>query len=144
MTVDPAGAMPPVTLESSGPRNGLVALLVFDGFLCAILSVMFLGLHIGAVQFPITILLAAVVNLLLVIAVRTETERFGLAMLPLGAWLVGFVACLAGGPGGDGLAMADWRILLLPIAALAPAAAYVFAARLKSLTAAARQPAPPQ
>lgn len=142
MTVDSATALPDVPAPPPAPRRGVVALLVADGALCAVLSVLFLGLYIGAVPFPITILLAAVVNLLLVMAVHRETGSLGTAVLPLVAWGVGLLLCLVGGPGGDQLVMADWRILLLPVAALLPAGGYVFSARITAITRAARPPAP--
>ncbi|MEE2034527.1 hypothetical protein [Rhodococcus chondri] len=142
MTVDPATALPDAAPAESEPRKGLVGLLVADGALCAVLSVFYLGLYIGGVPFPITILLAAVINLLLVMAVRTETGSLGTAAWPLLAWVVGFGLCLLGGPGGDMVVVADWRILLLPIAALAPAGFYLFSARINAITQAARQSAP--
>ncbi|MCK0089854.1 hypothetical protein MWU77_03550 [Rhodococcus sp. F64268] len=141
MTVDPATELPDVPALPPEPRRGIVALLVFDGALCAILSVLFLGLYIGPVPFPITILLAAVINLLLVMAVYSETDSLRTAMLPLAAWLLGFAVCLAVGPGGDQLAMADWRILMLPVAALLPAGGYLFSARIKAIIKTARPPA---
>lgn len=142
MTVDPATALPEVPTPPQATRRGVVALLIADGALCAVLSVLFLGLYIGAVPFPITILLAAVVNLLLVTAVHRETGSTRTAAWPLVAWGVAFVLCLAGGPGSDQLMMPDWRMVLLPIAALAPGGAYLFSARIKAITAATRQPAP--
>lgn len=146
MTVDPATAVPdaPTPAGDAPPRTGVVALLVVDGLICAVLSVLFLGMYIGSVPFPISILVAAVANLLLVMAVRTETGSLGKATWPLVAWAVGFVLCLAGGPGADQLAVADWRILLLPIAALGPAGLYLFSARINAITNAVRQSRPQQ
>lgn len=142
MTVDPATALPDVPEADLAPRRGVIALLVISGGLCAVMSVFYLGIYIGGVPFPITILLAAVLNLALVIAVRTEIASFGLAALPLVAWGIGFLLCLAGGPGGDQVVVADWRLLLLPVAALAPAGMYLFSARIKEITRSVRQPAP--
>ncbi|NLV78514.1 MAG: hypothetical protein GXY65_04065 [Rhodococcus sp.] len=142
MTVDPATALPDVPASPQAPRRGVVALLIADGALCAILSVLFLGLYIGPVPFPITILLAACVNLVLVMAVHRETGSTRTALWPLVAWGVAFLLCLMGGPGSDQLVMADWRMLLLPIAALGAGGAYLFSARIKAITAATRQPAP--
>ncbi|MGU3582302.1 hypothetical protein ACLBYD_03790 [Rhodococcus sp. C26F] len=144
MTVDPATAAPLASPADIQPRRGLVALLVLDGALCALLSVFYLGVYIAGVPFPITILLAGVVNLLLVMAVRAETGSLRSAALPLLAWAVVFLVCLVGGPGGDQLALGDWRTLLLPVAALAPAGGYLFSARIKEITQAVggTQPAP--
>lgn len=145
MTVDPATAAPDASdpIGTAPPRTGVVALLVVDGLICAVLSVLFLGLYIGSVPFPISILAAAVVNLLLVMAMRTETASLPKATWPLVAWAVGFVVCLAGGPGADQLAVADWRIMLLPIAALGPAGMYLFSVRINAITNAVRQSQPP-
>ncbi|WP_016933233.1 hypothetical protein [Rhodococcus sp. R1101] len=134
MTVDPATAAPLESPADVRPRRGLVALLVLDGALCALLSVFYLGLYIAGMPFPITILLAGLANLLLVVAVRAETGSLRSATLPLVAWAVVFLVCLAGGPGGDQLALGDWRTLLLPVAALAPAGGYLFSARIKEIT----------
>ncbi|MEU5841867.1 hypothetical protein [Rhodococcus sp. NPDC047139] len=134
MTVDPATAAPIASPVDAQPRRGLVALLVLDGALCALLSVFYLGLYVAGVPFPITILLAGAANLLLVMAVRAEAGSLRTATLPLLAWAVTFLVCLVGGPGGDQLAIGDWRTLLLPIAALAPAGGYLFSARIKEIT----------
>ncbi|UYP20039.1 hypothetical protein OED52_05695 [Rhodococcus sp. Z13] len=146
MTVDPAIAAPAAAPLETGPRRGVVALLVLDGALCALLSVFFLGLYIGGVPFPVTLVLSGIANLLLVMAVRTETGSLRPAVLPLVAWAVMFFVCLFGGPGGDVLLVDDWRTLLLPVTALAPAGAYLFSARIKEITRqvspAAPQPGP--
>lgn len=134
MTVDPATAEPAASQAEAPPRRGLVALLVLDGGLCALLSVFFLGVYIAGVPFPVTIILAGAANLLLVMAVRAETGSMRTATLPLLAWVVMFLVCLVGGPGGDQLVLGDWRTLLLPIAALAPAGGYLFSARIKEIT----------
>ena len=141
MTVDPTTALPDVPEADLAPRRGVVALLVFSGALCAVLSVFYLGTYIGGVPFPVTILLAAVLNLALVMAVRTETGSFRISALPLVAWGIAFLLCLVGGPGGDQVVVADWRLLLLPVAALAPAGMYLFSARIKEITRAVGQPA---
>ncbi len=140
MTVDPATGQPGGPVSEPEPRRGVVVLLVISGGLCAMLSVFYLGLYIGGVPFPVVIVLAAVMNLLLVAATRTETGSLSRAALPLVAWGVVFLLCLAGGPGGDQVVVADWRLLLLPVAALAPAAVYLFSARITEITRAARPP----
>lgn len=103
-----------------------LAVLVFDGFLCAVLSVLFLPLYLGATPFPISILVAAVVNLVLVIAARSTTGRSGSAALPLLAWSLGFLLCMFGGPGGDVLLLASVWTLLLFLGALIPSAAFLW------------------
>lgn len=104
----------------------VLALLVFDGFLTALLAVLFLPVRVGSVPLPVGALLAAVVNVLLVCGARTVTDRLGRVSWPLIAWFVGFLLCMVGGPGGDGLLLADWRTLLLLVAGLVPATALLF------------------
>lgn len=116
-----------VDAAPSGLLDRLVlALLVFDGFLTAILAVLFLPLRVGGVPAPISALVAAVVNVLLVLGARSVTNRLGRVALPLLGWFLGFLLCLVGGPGGDALLLADWRTLVLLAAGLIPAAALLF------------------
>ncbi|MFC9764753.1 hypothetical protein [Rhodococcus jostii] len=103
-----------------------LALLVFDGFLCAVLSVLFLPTYLGATPFPISILAAAVANLALVIAARSTTGRVGTGVLPLAGWGFGFLLCMFGGPGGDVLMLASVWTLLLLFGSLVPAAVYLW------------------
>src|SRR5690606_17084390 len=140
--VDPATAVASAPPADIPPRRGLVGLLVFDGALCAVLSVFYLGLYIGGTPFPITLLLSGIVNVLLVRAVAAKTGSLGAAALALVAWAVGMFFCLLGWPGGEQLLLSACRTPMLPITALAPPAAYLFAARFKELARAAGQPAP--
>ncbi|MDV7245732.1 MULTISPECIES: hypothetical protein [Rhodococcus] len=103
-----------------------LALLVFDGLLCAVLAVLFLPLYLGATPFPVSILVAGAVNVALVIAARSATGRVGAAALPLVGWIVGFLLCMLGGPGGDVLLLASVWTLLLFLGALIPPAAYLW------------------
>lgn len=128
----------PASTPTRTADNGTLAMLTFDGFLCAVLSVLFLPLDIGATPFPVTILLAAVVNLLLVIGARIVTTSARKAALPLVGWLVGFLVCMVPGPGGDLLLLGDWRTLLLLIAAVAPAGVYLFKVTLAAAVARAQ------
>lgn len=104
----------------------ILALLVFDGFLTALLAVLFLPTHIGAVAVPVSALVAGVVNVLLVRGARSVTDSVGQATWPLVAWFVGFLVCMVGGPGGDRLLPADWRTLLLLAVGLLPPIAMLF------------------
>ncbi|CAM3185091.1 Integral membrane protein [Prescottella defluvii] len=135
MTVESHPTSPPV---SAAEARTTLALLTFDGFLCAVLSVLFLPAYLGTAPFPVSILAAAVVNLLLVLGARKFTERPVLAALPIFGWLFGFGLCMIGGPGGDLLVFEDWRTLLLVVAALLPAGLYLFRIRLESILAGAR------
>lgn len=128
----------PTSAPTRTAGTGTLALLTFDGFLCALLSVFFLPVYLGGTPFPVTILFAAVVNLLLVIGARVVTTRPRLAALPLVAWVVGFLVCMVPGPGGDVLLLGDWRTLLLLVGALAPAGVYLFKVTLDATVARAR------
>ena len=119
------------------PPVGLtLTLLAVNGLLCAVLSVLFLPTWIGAVPFPISILAAAVVNVILVIAARSVGSKVSSGFIPLAGWGVGYVLCMIGGPGGDVLLLATSRTLLLAIGALLPALGYLWFASMKT---AARQ-----
>lgn len=110
----------------------ILGVLIFDGFLCAVLSVLFLPTHLGTTAFPISILVAAVANLALVIAARTVTTP-GRAALPLAGWIVGFLVCMVGGPGGDVLVLSSPLTLLLLVGAIAPAAVFLFKVAINRL-----------
>ncbi|MCQ4119933.1 hypothetical protein [Rhodococcus tibetensis] len=103
-----------------------LALLVFDGFLCAVLAVLFLPMYLGATPFPVSILVAGAVNVALVIAARSATGRVGSAALPLVGWTAGFLLCMLGGPGGDILLLASAWTLLLFLGGLISPAAYLW------------------
>lgn len=100
--------------------SAILALLVFDGILTAVLAVLFLPARLGTVPFPVSVLVAGVVNVLLVLGARTVTDRTSRMALPVIGWFVGIVLCMTG-PGGDGLLLADWRTLLLLVCGLVPA-----------------------
>lgn len=111
----------------------ILGVLIFDGFLCAVLAVIFLPSYLGTTPFPVSILVAAVVNLVLVIAARTVTTA-GKAALPLAGWIAGFLLCMVGGPGGDVLVLSSPLTLLLLVGALAPAVVYLFKVASNALT----------
>ncbi|NLU83840.1 hypothetical protein [Rhodococcus sp. HNM0569] len=127
--------------ERSRLRAAAVAVLVFDGFLCAVLSALFLPAYLGGTPFPIAIVAAGVVNVLLVMGVRAVTPRVRTAFAPLAAWLVGFVLCMAGGPGGDVILLATPWTLLLFVVGLVPALAYLWLSSMRAVVAAGHQPA---
>lgn len=80
----------------------------------------------GSVPIPLTAVIAAVVNISLVAAMRTLTDSLRLALLPVMAWTVGFLLCTFPGPGGDKLLMGDWPTLLLLLCGTVPALLYAF------------------
>ncbi|MCL2534620.1 MAG: hypothetical protein FWE39_10665 [Nocardiaceae bacterium] len=129
----------PVTdAPTAAESRTTLALLTFDGFLCAVLSVLFLPAYIGTAPFPVSILVAAVVNLLLVLGARKFTDRAVVAALPIFGWLFGFGVCMIGGPGGDVLVLGDWRTLLLFVAAVLPGGIFLFRVQLESMVARAQ------
>lgn len=89
----------------------LVALLV-DAVLLAAVELLYLPLRIGAIPFPITILLAAVTTPLLVRS-AARLSGAGVAASPLLVWVAAVLVVGAAGPGGDVLLPADWRSLAL-------------------------------
>ncbi|WP_206615784.1 hypothetical protein [Rhodococcus xishaensis] len=126
------------TLPTVAESRTTLALLTLDGFLCAVLTVLFLPAYIGTAPFPVSILVAAGVNLLLVVGARQFTDRVLVAALPLFGWLFGFGICTIGGPGGDVLVFEDWRTLLLFVAAILPAGVYLFRVQVDSIFARAQ------
>ncbi|MFD4467506.1 hypothetical protein ACFWPA_04350 [Rhodococcus sp. NPDC058505] len=118
------GSAPTQRAAGTGVLDRVVlVLLVFDGFLTAILAVLFLPARLGSVPFPISALAAAVVNIALLVGARTVTDRPARYALPLAGWFLGFLICMVGGPGGDSLLIADWRTMLLLVAGVVPAVA---------------------
>lgn len=112
-----------------------LAVLIFDGFLCGILSVLFLPTYLGSVPFPVSALLAGVANVMLLFAARKVADQPLAIASPLIAWGVAILVCMLGGPGGDVLLLADWRTALLLLGGLVPPGVLLFNWRLQKLTA---------
>lgn len=104
----------------------IIGVLVLNGLITLALEVLYLPTYLGTVAFPLSAVLAGVVNVLLVMGVRSVTHRIGAALLPLGAWTFGFLACSVTGPGGDIMLGSDWRTLLLLFCGLAPPLLYLY------------------
>lgn len=108
-------------------RVSVLTLLAIDGVLCAILTSFFLPIHIGTVPFPVSALVAGLVNAALVWAALHWTSSPRAAALPLLTWLLTVAVLSLGGPGDDivfggpGL-MAYGALLLLALGTLPPAA----------------------
>ncbi|RVW06126.1 hypothetical protein EF834_01295 [Rhodococcus spongiicola] len=132
---DPSSTEAPPSVAES---RTTLALLTLDGFLCAVLTVLFLPAYIGTAPFPVSILVGAAVNLLLVIGARQFTDRVLVAAAPLLGWLFGFAVCTIGGPGGDVLVFEDWRTLLLFVGAVLPAGVYLFRVQVETMVARAQ------
>ncbi|MQY28560.1 hypothetical protein [Nocardia aurantia] len=104
----------------------LAGVLVFDGLLTLVLEVLFLPSYLGGTPFPISALVAAFVNVLLVRGMATVATRPAALSLPLVAWLLGFLVCSTTGPGGDILLVDSWTAPLLLACGLVPAGFVLF------------------
>ncbi|BBZ32262.1 hypothetical protein [Mycolicibacterium confluentis] len=110
----------------SASRVIVLALLAVDGVICAVMSALLLPLYIGVIPFPISAIVAGLVNLALVWAASQWTTETRIAALPLWTWLITAGLLTFGGPGGDIMfGGSGWRafypILLIAVGA-APAA----------------------
>jgi len=99
----------------------LVALLV-DAVLLAAVELLYLPLWIGAVPFPITILLAAVTTPWLVRSAARLGGGGVVAASPLVMWVLGVLVLGVAGPGGDVLLPVHWRSVALLGAGMFPGA----------------------
>ena len=105
----------------------VLTLLALDGVLCAIAATLFLPLRIGTIPFPISALIAGLVNAALVWAALHWTSEPRMASLPLWTWLLTVGLLSLGGPGddivlgGSGI-MAYAALLLIALGVLPPAA----------------------
>ncbi|HEY9314193.1 facilitated glucose transporter [Williamsia sp.] len=93
-------------------RWALLGLLWLDGFLVGVMALAFLPLHIGSVPFPISAVLAAIANCILLWCSATLSEgfaRFGALI----AFMIAFFVLAAGGPGGDIVVPQDLTVFLL-------------------------------
>nr|WP_234810108.1 hypothetical protein [Mycolicibacterium moriokaense] len=104
----------------------VLTLLAIDGVLCAIMASLFLPIRIGTWPFPISALIAGLVNAALVWAALHWTSSPRVAALPLWTWLLTVAGLTLGGPGddivfgGSGL-LAYGVVLLLVLGTLPPA-----------------------
>lgn len=99
-----------------------LVVLMFDTVALAVVELLYLPLRVGAVPFPITILLAVVSTPWLV---RSTAELGGprmLAVVPMLLWVLAFGVLGIAGPGGDVLLRDDWRSTLLMAGGTIPAA----------------------
>jgi len=104
--------MASAVMSSAPVRWTLLGLLWVDGFLVGVLALAFLPLHIGSVPFPISAVLAAIANYILLWCSATLVEgvaRFGALI----AFMIAFFVLAAGGPGGDIVVPQDLTVFLL-------------------------------
>ena len=99
----------------------ILTLLIVDGAAMGVLSVFFLPLWLGPVPFPVTALIAGVVNVMLVRTAARHTERSVLIAAPLIAWGVVYLVFALGRVGGSGIVPGDWRGVLLVFVGALPA-----------------------
>jgi hypothetical protein len=108
----------------------VLALLAFDGVLSAIAGSFFLQLHIGSWPFPVSALIAGLVNATLVWAALQWTSTPRLAALPLFAWLLTVAVLTLGGPGDDvvfgGAGIIEFAPLILIVLGTLPPAAVLW------------------
>lgn len=108
----------------------MLSVLAIDGVLCALATSLFLPLYLGSVPFPISAVVAGVVNLALVWAGMQWATSTRLAALPLWMWLLTVAALTLGGPGGDivfsSSGMGGLAPILLIVVGAGPAAWYLW------------------
>jgi hypothetical protein len=101
-------------------RPVVLGLLAVDGILCAIAAALLLPLYIGSVPFPISAVVAGLVNIALVWAAMHWTSSNRLAALPLWTWLGTIAGLTFGGPGGDVVFSSLGPITLLMVVGAGP------------------------
>jgi hypothetical protein len=118
----------------------LLALLVADAVLLAVLELFFLPLRLaperGGWMVPLSIAAAAVSTPLLVRSAARLDSRMLVAGAPLAAWLATILLLGVAGPGGDVVLPADFRSLLLLFAGVVPAGVVLGRRAAEVLTAA--------
>lgn len=94
--------------------------------ICAVAATLLLPSYLGPIPFPVSALLAGLVNTALVWAAMEWTESNRLAALPLWTWLATVAALSFGGPGDNIIfgtsGVTAWGMpLLVVVGALPPA-----------------------
>ncbi|SIS03067.1 hypothetical protein [Williamsia sterculiae] len=92
--------------------RGLLVALGVDGFVVGLLSVVFLGTHVGSVPVPLSAIVGGLVTGGLVYLAALYTAGPA-RWAPLVGWVIAVGIGLLGGPGGDVLTVGDWRVLVL-------------------------------
>ncbi|MGH3795015.1 MAG: hypothetical protein ACRDSP_09005 [Pseudonocardiaceae bacterium] len=115
--------------------RAILLVLTLDAVMLAALELLYLPLHIGAVPFPVTILLAAVSTPWLVRSAAALSLPSAAAAVPLVIWVVALLVFGAGGPGGDVLLPPDWRSMVLLAAGIFPGAVELGRALARNLRA---------
>ena len=104
----------------------VLTLLAIDGVLCAVAAAFLLPVRIGTIPFPISALIAGLINAALVWAALHWTSAPRVASLPLWTWLLTVAVMSLGGPGDDvilgGSGVMGYGALLLIALGVAPPA----------------------
>ncbi|OAT69452.1 hypothetical protein AWB85_20405 [Mycobacteroides immunogenum] len=102
-------------------RGTVMAALIFDGVISAILGAALLNTRFGGVLVPLGLIISAVLNVLLVWSALQWAPTPRWAGAPLWAFVATTMVLLFGGPGGDVVFSGFWPVLLIVIGVL-PAA----------------------
>jgi hypothetical protein len=101
-------------------RRGMLAFLIADAVILALLELFFLPLRLDGVflpklgDFPVPItVVVAVVTTPLLVSGTAKLVRPGLSWIPLLVWVLVVMVVGLAGPGGDLVLIQDWRALLL-------------------------------
>ncbi|MCE5289590.1 MAG: hypothetical protein LLG14_10145 [Nocardiaceae bacterium] len=94
--------------------------LTIDGFVSCVVEALYLPSYIGSIPFPISVLFAAVGNIVLMWAASKVNPRPLVAFLPVIAWTFAMVIMLAGGHGGDFILWAGWQTIAFCVGGLLP------------------------
>ncbi|MGE2689802.1 hypothetical protein [Mycolicibacterium pulveris] len=107
-------------------RVVVLTLLALDGVVCAIAASFFLPLRIGSIPFPVSALIAGLVNAALVWAALHWTSTPRVAALPLWTWLATVAVMTLVRPGDDivfgGAGVMAYAVLLLLVLGAVPPA----------------------
>jgi len=114
-----------VNISDAAVRVVVLVLLGLDGVLCAVAAALLLPSYLGGVWFPVSAVLAGLVNSALVWAAMQCTTSGRLAALPLLTWLLTVLVLAVGGPRGDirldGAGIAAFGPILLLLVGAGPA-----------------------
>ncbi len=91
----------------------LLGAAAVGGGVCAVGAVMYLYLYAGPVPIPLSAILFGALLAGISVAARRLGDRPFHGALPVIAFVLVTAAFMAGGPGGDIMLYADWRLLLL-------------------------------